>query len=152
MFRQILCPLDFSPTSRGALDVARALTARLDAELVVCHALSPASAVATEHELADVRHQLEAVLPAGERERARRIVHPGAPGPVIAWLAQETKSDLIVMGTHGHTGLLHRLFGGTTEYVIGHARVPVLAVPLRTADEPLLEEPVGVPIPAPRFM
>jgi len=60
--------------------------------------------------------------------RARRRVKVGAPAATIVAEAQEARADLIVMGTHGRTGLSHLLLGSVAEAVIRKAPCPVLAV------------------------
>ena len=83
---------------------------------------------------------------------AIRVLHAGPPGEVICWLAENLACDLIVMGTHGRTGLKHLLLGGVAEYVVRHARCPVLTVAEKPADEPPLVEPLALPPKAPIFM
>lgn len=150
MTQRILCPIDFSETSQAALSYAEDLCKKLDAELIVAHAFKcPATwdmAGQTEPSSGEVREQMESVksdIP------AEKLLHAGPPGPVICWLAQENECDLIVMGTHGRTGLKHLLFGSTAEYVLQHARCPVLTIRERSADEPRIEEPIVMPLPGP---
>ena len=79
-------------------------------------------------------------------------MHAGPPGEVICWMAQEQQCDLVVLGSHGRAALAHLLLGSVAEYVLRHARCPVLTVRDRPADEPPLAEPRVLPVPAPRFL
>ena len=150
MKQRILCPVDFSTTSSAALDYAASLAKKLDAELFVAHAFKcPATwdmAGQTEPSSTEVREQMDAVQC---EVSVQKLMHAGPPGPVICWLAQENDCDLIVMGTHGRTGLKHLLFGSTAEYVLQNARSPVLTIRERPANEPRIEEPVVMPLPGP---
>jgi nucleotide-binding universal stress UspA family protein len=58
----------------------------------------------------------------------KTFVKKGNPHAVIAALARSQKIDLIVMGTHGHTGLAHTILGSTTEKVVRQSPCPVLTV------------------------
>lgn len=60
-----------------------------------------------------------------------RFTPEGYPKQEIISTANEWGADLIVMGTHGRTGLSHLLLGSVAEYVIKHAQVPVMVVPMR---------------------
>ncbi len=60
-----------------------------------------------------------------------KFIPEGFPREEILKTAETWQADLIVMGTHGRTGLSHLLMGSTAEYVIHHSKVPVLIVPLR---------------------
>jgi universal stress protein A len=71
---------------------------------------------------------------------------------VICWVAQEQQCDLVVLGSHGRTALAHLLLGSVAEYVLRHARCPVLTVRDRPAGEAPLAEPRVLPVPAPRFL
>ncbi len=150
MNQRILCPIDFSATSTAALRYAEQLCARLDAELVIAHAFKrPATwdhEGQTEPDSNDVQPQIDALMCSVPYSVA---LHAGPPGPVICWLAQENDCGMIVMGTHGRTGLKHLIFGSTAEYVLQHARCPVLTVRDRPANEARLEEPIVMPLPGP---
>ena len=151
--RSILCPLDFSDHSMEAFRYAEDLAGTTGAELVVAHAFDrPATLdLVGQTNPADksVREKLDGVQSALP---LKRLLHAGVPGEVICWLAQENDCDLIVMSTHGRSGLLHALFGSVTEYVIRHARCPVLTLRHQEADHPKLSEPLVLPLPAPRLM
>jgi len=150
MTLRILCPVDFSKTSQAALKYAEDLTNKLSAELIVAHAFNcPATwdyAGQTKPSSNEVRKQMDAVQCDVPFES---VMHAGPPGSVICWLAQENGCDMIVMGTHGRTGLKHLLFGSTAEYVLQHARSPVMTIRERPLNEPRLEEPVVLPLPGP---
>ncbi|HEY4259396.1 MAG TPA: universal stress protein, partial [Schlesneria sp.] len=76
----------------------------------------------------------------------------GEAGEVICWLAQQHQCDIIIMGTHGTHALHHMIFGSAAEHVLQHARCPVLTIRDRPANKPPLEQPLVVPIKAPRYM
>jgi nucleotide-binding universal stress UspA family protein len=61
-----------------------------------------------------------------------RIVPQGHPRLEILACAERWKADLLVIGTHGRTGLMHLVMGSTAEYIVRHARLPVMVVPLNT--------------------
>jgi nucleotide-binding universal stress UspA family protein len=142
--QNILVPVDFSDFSKAALEYATFLAERFGATLTLVHAVEPyiypedLSAGFTIEEL-DARwirkhkEKLEAV---------RQTIKEGIPATVIvtmgaAWnrivgAAKSRKADLIVIGTHGRTGLQHALMGSTAERVVRHATCPVLVVHLPT--------------------
>lgn len=60
-----------------------------------------------------------------------KFMPTGHPTEDILKTAETWKADLIVMGTHGRTGLKHLLMGSVAEYIIHHSKVPVLIVPLK---------------------
>lgn len=156
LIQRILCPIDFSETSMRAVAYAERLAQATGAGLVLVHAFDRPEAftMAGQSRPADpeLRSQLEAVRPATQGLSVERVLHAGEAGRVICWAAQQRNCDLIVMGTHGRTGLLHLLLGSTAEYVLRHARCPVLTVRDRPETEQPLEEPHVLPLPAPRFM
>ena len=154
--QRILCPIDFSDISAKAVAYAERLATGLGAELVLLHAFDePASATfADVQNPADpaVRQQFENVSLAHPETKSERVLHAGPPGEVICWLAEQRGCDLIVVGTHGRTGLTHLLLGSVAEYVVRHARCPVLTVAAHAANQPPLPEPVVLPPKAPRFL
>lgn len=156
MIKRILCPIDFSETSQRAFEYAAALAESVGAEVVVLHAFDvPATLnMAGQHTPADasLRVKLEQVRATSAKVHISYVLHAGTPGEVICWLAQDRQCDLIVLATHGRTGLSHLVFGSTTEYVVRHARCPVMTIRDRPTDEPALTEPKVLPRPAPRLM
>lgn len=138
---RIVFPTDFSPTSVAALDWARRMADQFDAELhcitvveppIVYTAMEMPTAVPTSEELmAQARAQMDEFA----RERLKGFADPpvvkvleGRPVDEITGYAKETGAAMIVMSTHGRSGLSHLLIGSTAEGVVRHAACPVLTV------------------------
>ena len=147
---RILAPSDFSPLAEEACSLAARLANRLEAGLVVFHAI-PLLDLTREMQamkrrtresiLDDTREHLrgwtEAAVP-GEWRRFLGIeaqVAVGDPAQEIA--AAAGGADLIVMATHGRSGIGHLVMGSVTAAVLRTARVPVLALRAGQADRPL---------------
>jgi nucleotide-binding universal stress UspA family protein len=141
--QRILVPTDFSKHSEVALTYAVALAEKFGAELHLLHvvqdlalfipdavAVAPAIAVPVEEFVAAAREALDRVTKAKDLESltVHREVREGTPFYEIIRFAKEKDIDLIVMGTHGHTGLTHVLLGSVTEKVVRKAPCPVLTV------------------------
>ena len=141
--RRILVPTDFSKHSENALKYAVAFAEKFGAELHLLHvvqdlalfipdavAVAPPLAPPVAQFAAAARTALERVVQ--EHQLDRFSVHPevreGTPFYEIVRFAGERTIDLIVMGTHGHTGLVHVLLGSTAEKVVRKAPCPVLTV------------------------
>lgn len=155
LYQKILCAVDFSPTSDKALAVAQRLAAGSGAELLLVHAFDLPEKFTTQgqthpHDPA-IEQQLHA-LPVDPKLRVERLLHAGPPGHVICWVAQERSCDLIVVGTHGRTGLKSVLLGSVAQQVLQHATCPVLVIRNRAPDEAPLPEPHVMPLKPPRFM
>jgi len=132
----ILHPTDFSDHSRGAFGVACALARDYGARLVLLHVAAPPAldygewAVesrdeAHQHGLLETLHQVQVPDPTIHVEYRLR---EGDPVAGVLDEAHESKADLIVMGTHGRTGLGRLLMGSVAEEVARSAVCPVLTV------------------------
>jgi nucleotide-binding universal stress UspA family protein len=148
--KRILAPTDFSPPAEQACALAARLANRLEAGLVVFHAV-PLVDLAREIEakrgrtresvLGEARQGLqawleEAVPPEWRQYLAIEVqLAVGDPAQQIAAAAEG--ADLIVMGTRGRSGLVHLVMGSVTAAVLRTARVPVLALRAGQADRPL---------------
>lgn len=157
MIQHILCPTDFSATADKAVQYAEKLAIELDATLTLLHAFDTPATWNMEgqtHSInPDIDKQLNEVLANSPLSASiQRLQHAGNAGEVICWMAQDRGCDLIIMGTHGRSGLQHLLFGSVTEYVLSHARSPVLTIRERDPKENRLPQPIVMPIPAPRYM
>ena len=154
---RILCPTDFSDSAEKAVGYAEKLAIDTKAELLLFHAFdTPATWTLSGQEHPrdpKIQQELDGVLfDSPHARKIERLLHAGPPGEVICWIAQDRKCDLIVMGTHGRTGLKHLLFGSVAEYVLQHARCPVLSLRERDPKEQPLVRPLTMPVLAPRFM
>ena len=141
LVQHILVPIDFSATADRALEYAIALAQQLHARLTLLHVLH-----LTPLETGDIltaphgdyvqtleteaQHLLQASL-----ERVQRVglqgdalLANGTPAQTIMDTAGEQGVDLILMGTHGRTGLTHVLLGSVAEHVVRQAPCPVLVI------------------------
>jgi nucleotide-binding universal stress UspA family protein len=135
---RILVPTDFSETSDAALDYARVLAGRFGASLHLLHVLD--DPFVTEGLAAEAYITEAPSIRTSMLEEARtRLTHRAAGcatteavfghGAVtIVDYAQQCGADLIVMGTHGRTGLAHLFLGSVAERVVRIAPCPVLTV------------------------
>jgi universal stress protein A len=143
--KRILVPTDFTDPSNDALEAAMTLARGSGATLDLVHvAVEAAYPLPPPVEVATFPLDLGRVLDrsaeglAVEEKRVREAglacdsaVLIGRADAEIVKRAKETRADLIVMGTHGRSGLAHALFGSIAERVIEHTRCPVLIVPRR---------------------
>lgn len=152
--KRILCPVDFSETSDLALLYAISLARAYDAELEVVHVVAPpVTSLPGEHylgnfvqvdmkALATACHErvdsLLADAPCLEKLQVTPTVVCGNPYVEIIRIATEKAADLLVMGTHGRSGLEHLLIGSVAERVVRKAPCPVLTVkkPRKTVSDP----------------
>lgn len=139
---KILVPIDFSRHSLESLGYALSLSTCLNAHYLLLHVVPPGDE--TFPLLADlatdpVARRLEEAATELDQEMARRRqtlpglridahVCPGVPFQEICHFADREKIQLIVIGTHGRSGLAHLLIGSTAERVVQHASCPVLSV------------------------
>lgn len=132
---RILAPTDLSPFAEKAVQYAHRLAEDLGAELHVLHVaqdvteltkLMPATGVIDPDDLADDYHRWLAAL-VGERGNVRRVeaVRIGADvAESVRHYADQNAVDLIVLATHGRTGLLHLLTGSVAEKMLRVRRAP----------------------------
>jgi universal stress protein A len=144
--RLIIHPSDFSAASRPALARAIATAKERRAELLLVHVLSNVIPLAGDGYIspqayddmvrasrAQAQRQLDGLLAAAKKAgvRARSLLLEGVAWEQLVRLARGRKADLIVMGTHGRTGLARLFLGSVAERVIGSAPCPVLTVRAR---------------------
>jgi nucleotide-binding universal stress UspA family protein len=142
-FHRILCPIDFSDSSLGALAYAINLAEEADGQLTVLHVLEVPPALtqepfivgdefsrAREAAAKDARKKLQNLIPEEARTYCTvdTTVVEGRAYPEILRQAAEKKTDLIVMGVHGRGVLDLLLFGSTTHHVVRASSCPVLIV------------------------
>jgi universal stress protein A len=139
--RKILVPIDFSECSRKALQYAVPLAQQFSASLLLVYVLPVHYYVGSEFGPLDVpvpeaellqssQEQLAqfAVREIGQRVTATHRVLRGQPVHELVRAAREEQVDLILLSTHGHTGLKHVLLGSVAENVVRYAPCPVLVV------------------------
>jgi nucleotide-binding universal stress UspA family protein len=124
--RSILYPTDFSSYSNQAYLHAVALAEVHRAVLTVVYVAAPG--VDDDHEY--WRGQLEQIRPANRHIAVRHVFLHGDPATEIVGLARDTGSELIVMGTHGRTGMERMVVGSVAERVLRDAPCSVLVVKL----------------------
>lgn len=142
--RSILLPTDFSECGNYALSYAASLARTFDASIICVHVIEPMvptvgySGMSEPMPIADITEQLE---DSAERELPKLaecdecsgltieevIVHGEAASEIVR-VAKDRNVDLIVVSSHGRTGLGRILFGSTAEAVVRHAPCPVLVV------------------------
>ena len=148
---RILAPTDFSRSSGFALEWAANLAEMLRADLILLHVVPEEEGKIIEEVIGEgaavqiprgvrenvleerqkkFREQLQIVLPEHLKKslRVEEILRIGVPFLEIVKAAREKDVDLIVMGTHGRTGLSHVLIGSVAEKVVHHAHCPVLTI------------------------
>ena len=141
-WKRICCPIDFSQPSQDAARVAARLSHRFESELQLLHVFQlPVYSfmdAAVSMPIRMVNELLERIdsFLADCAQEAKQLGAPkvlstkvdGLPHVEIVRFARETGCDLIVMGTHGHTGVKHALIGSVAEKVIRSADCPVLTI------------------------
>jgi universal stress protein A len=132
--KKILVPVDFSVCSKKALQYAVPFAKQFGAELILLHVIQPAPPILemapvtvesiedAKRELEDLQRMIHGVV------QSSTVLRDGQPHVEILEAAQELGSDLIILSTHGRSGLQRVLLGSTAEKVVRHAGCPVLVV------------------------
>jgi nucleotide-binding universal stress UspA family protein len=142
----LLCPIDCSDGSRAALDYALFISEHFGAKLHVlhcwhvshhvrpdlsvwmeAHGQKPISEVVASEARQQTERFLSSLKPTQRSALEVEIVE-GQPWRTIIDVATREAADLIVLGSHGHSGLAHLTLGSTAEKVVRHAKCPVLTV------------------------
>lgn len=137
---RILVPVDFSKPASKAVRYAASFARQFDAKITLLHVCPvpyypaelggfPTVIPQNEPPTALIHERLEAearLIPTAMRSRS--LLRVGAAFDEICKAARELRSDLVIIATHGHTGLKHVLLGSTAERVVRHAPCPVLVV------------------------
>ena len=142
--KRVLVPVDFSAPSLQALDYAVDFARPLDAEIVVLFVVEPIYSV-TPGDLYAPSSELTVLMQEQRRQgreqlvetearlkkrypKVRTVLEDGLAYQAIVAAADKLKADLIVMATHGRTGLSHLFMGSVAEKVVRTAGCPVLTV------------------------
>jgi len=145
--RLIIHPSDFSPASRPAFTRAIAAAKEHRAELLLVHVLANIIPMVGDGYISPqvfgdmvkasrthAQRRLDALIAAAKKAgvRARGLILEGVAWEQLVRTARARKADLIVMGTHGRTGLARLFLGSVAERVVGSAPCPVLTVRAKT--------------------
>lgn len=140
--QNILVPTDFSEPSKKALRYAISFAGQFGARITLLHVVEPMILPYEEYPLRELILNDKGLVKAA-RETLRRLCHHeridafllqkgivrlGSPSEEITNTARDLQVDLIIIATHGYTGLKHIFIGSTTERVVRHAPCPVLVV------------------------
>lgn len=133
--KKIIVPTDFSRASDAVLNYATTLAKEHGGALVITHVEEPMPAYVGEGYYGmpsppnpEVRRMLEAVRPTDPSVAFEHRLLAGNPAEEISRLADEEQADLIVMGTHGRTGLSRLVMGSVAEEVVRRANCPVFTL------------------------
>jgi nucleotide-binding universal stress UspA family protein len=129
---RVLAAVDFSICSLAALEYAEELARQFGAELVLLHATGAPSMPAEVSHIGPEAAERALTRAVGRlREhglRVRGVLRPGAPADEILRVAEAERAGLIVMGTHGRSGVARVLMGSVAERIVRAAPCPVLTV------------------------
>jgi nucleotide-binding universal stress UspA family protein len=141
-FKKILVPIDFSPHAQAAIEAALSVAKHYDGSITLVHVFEPIAIALPEGggfypspQLTDAMRETERMLHGKRDELSPRagkavevVQRNGSPPHEIVELAKSHGFDLIVLGTHGRTGLAHMLIGSVAERVVRSAPCAVLTV------------------------
>jgi nucleotide-binding universal stress UspA family protein len=139
--KYILVPIDFSAPSKKALDYAVPFAEQFGAKLTLLHVVEPVATpdfansfplmMENDKLIASCKAQLQSLVKRSAIDPKlveKTLVCRGRSFHEITDAARTLKADLIILSTHGYTGLKHALLGSTAERVVRHAPCPVLVV------------------------
>jgi nucleotide-binding universal stress UspA family protein len=138
--KKILCPIDHSDCSKEALKYAVSFAMKDEAKLYLLHVIDIRSfdenldtmnrQMPDNETMKQLKTKLFECVPEEIRKdmQVEALVVQGIPFAEIISIAKKNKVDMIVMGTHGRTGLAHIMIGSVSEKVVRKAHCPVLTV------------------------
>ena len=155
-FKTILTTTDFSDAARHGVGYAVALAGKLGAAVRLLHVIEPRTWLSELGSIGPVREDSGVVASAraqlatlAKRESKGEVavtfsvvLRSGNPFDAITTAAREHAAELVVIATHGHTGVDRVLLGSTAERVVRHASCPVLTVPTRAKPKRAGKAPV----------
>jgi nucleotide-binding universal stress UspA family protein len=138
--KKILCPIDHSDCSKEALKYAVSLAMKDEAKLLLLHIIdirsfnegleAMSAQIPDEETLEQLKVKLLNCIPEEIRDdmEVEALVVQGIPFAEIISTAKENEIDMIVIGSHGRTGISHMMLGSVSEKVVRKAPCPVLTV------------------------
>ncbi|HVZ56529.1 MAG TPA: universal stress protein [Chitinophagaceae bacterium] len=142
--RNILVAVDGSPFSQQIVQKGYELARALNGELALLHVIDPqlaisAEGIAAQTLLVGFREEASGMLnrlkSAVGDEAALVMTETGPVAKTILHAARQWEADVIVLGTHGRTGLSHLVLGSVAEHVVRHATIPVLIISVKNPPE-----------------
>jgi nucleotide-binding universal stress UspA family protein len=135
MLKKILAPTDFSDLSVRGVRYACQLAKDVGAEVTIFNVLTVDESGINKREIGEHKQRLDEfvaknVADVGANLRIRKLVDAGQAYVAIVDCAENERIDLIVMSSHGRSGLSRMLIGSVTDKVLRGASCPVLVVPL----------------------
>ena len=141
-YKKILIAVDSSEFSMAAAKKGLSLSYQLNAEAALVYVIDASKEIGNvdacifpedaslilKKEAEQTLDQLAAIY---NGKKLMKFMPEGHPSEDIIKTAEAYEADLIVVGTHGRTGLMHLLVGSVSEHVIRNSKVPVLVVPLK---------------------
>ena len=121
--RTVVFPTDFSDCSRHAGQRAADIARHFGAQLHVLRVDAPVTPPTPPSRMATAAAEL------GDDVSTTTAITSGVPGHAICAYAERVGADLIVMGTHGRTGVSRAVLGSVAEAVVRHSRCPVMTIP-----------------------
>lgn len=143
--KKILCPTDFSEASLEGIKAGNDLALRFSGEVVLVHVIPPVHSITPAfispgRMLSDYYEEMVRVAEDALKEFAERhfskdvsvqtLVLRGNPPEELVRIADEKNVDIIVVATHGLSGMHHSLFGSVAEKILRVSNVPVMTVPI----------------------
>ncbi|MHB1261839.1 MAG: universal stress protein [Thermoplasmatota archaeon] len=135
----IVAAVDFSKHSRKAFDAAVRLAGDLDATLVLVHAFPPVPKAGARDPIGQAKAEIDAVewkdlceqwaADARKAVDVETVGREGKPADVVAKVVAERKASLVVVGSHGRTGLKRAVLGSVADAIVRASKVPVVVVP-----------------------
>ena len=144
MKNKILIAVDLSEQSASIIEKGIELAIKMEGSVLIC-SIIPVYVDYLQSQMALIPTQWDEIYVAQKEHAIKelekiKLKHPDVEIQLVAEVgnpkfdviekAKESKATYIVVGTHGRTGLSHTVMGSTAEYIVRHARVPVLVVPM----------------------
>ncbi len=135
-FQKVLCAVDFSPSTKMTIEMARQIAEANKGTVILFHVVPmPVEAIGQPLMVEpltgaedDARKRLNRIASENLTHSYEILVVTGDPATSIIEAAQEQATDLIVMATHGRTGMSHFFLGSVAERVVRESPVPVMTV------------------------
>jgi len=144
VFKKMLIAVDGSPCSENAAKQGLALAATLQIPVALFSVIDRSQEIIPtdlevkpiqtgtfleEQARKNIRHMMEKYVLKSMEGQVQQILTEGLPREEILRKLNDWQAEVLVVGTHGRKGLAHLLLGSTAEYLVRHAKIPVLVIP-----------------------